>query len=83
MEAMKDAFADPALNMDFTRVVHGDQRFAYQRPIRVGDELVVVTHVDEIRSLGNNDAATFRTEVTSNGDPVCTGWSKLIVRGEA
>jgi acyl dehydratase len=83
MEAMKDAFADPALNMDFTRVVHGDQRFAYQRPIRVGDELVVVTHVDEIRSLGNNDAATFRTEVTSNGEPVCTGWSKLIVRGEA
>jgi acyl dehydratase len=83
MEAMKDAFADPALNMDFTRVVHGDQRFAYQRPIRVGDELVVITHVDEIRSLGNNDAATFRTEVTSHGEPVCTGWSKLIVRGEA
>ena len=83
MEAMKDAFADPALNMDFTRVVHGDQRFAYQRPIRVGDELVVTTHVDEIRSLGNNDAATFRTEVTSHGEAVCTGWSKLIVRGEA
>lgn len=83
MEAMKDAFADPALNMDFTRVVHGDQRFAYQRPIRVGDELVVTTHVDEIRSLGSNDAATFRTEVTSHGEAVCTGWSKLIVRGEA
>ena len=83
MEAMKDAFADPALNMDFTRVVHGDQRFAYQRPIRVGDELVVTTHVDEIRSLGSNDAATFRTEVTSQGEAVCTGWSKLIVRGDA
>jgi acyl dehydratase len=83
MEAMKEAFADPALNMDFTRVVHGDQRFAYQRPIRVGDELVVTTHVDEIRSLGNNDAATFRTEITSHGEAVCTCWSKLIVRGEA
>ena len=83
MEAMKDAFNDPALGMDFARVVHGDQRFAYHHPIQVGDELVVITHIDEIRSLGNNDAATFRTEVTSRGQAVCTGWSKLIVRGEA
>ena len=83
MEVMKGAFNDPNLGMDYSRVVHGDQRFAYQRPIGVGDELVVTTHVDEIRSPGSNDAATFRTEVTSQGEAVCTGWSKIIVRGEA
>jgi len=82
MNAMEEAFHDPALAMDFTRVVHGDQKFVYTRPIQVGDELVVTTIVEDIRALGNNDVATFRTEVTSHGEPVVTGWSKLIVRGD-
>jgi acyl dehydratase len=82
MAAMEKSFHDPRLNMDFTRVVHSDQRFEYARPIRVGDELVVVTVVEEIRALGSNDIATFRTEVTSRGEPVVVGWSKLVVRGD-
>jgi acyl-CoA thioesterase FadM len=82
MAAMEKSFHDPRLNMDFTRVVHSDQRFEYSRPIRVGDELVVVTVVEEIRALGSNDIATFRTEVTSRGEPVVIGWSKLVVRGD-
>ena len=82
MTAMYDSFHDPNLGMDFTRVVHGDQRFEYVRPIQVGDELVVTTIVEDIRALGSNDVATFRTEVTSHGEAVVTGWSKLIVRGD-
>src|SRR5690242_1628595 len=31
---------DPSLGLDFSRVVHADQRFAYTRPIRAGDRLV-------------------------------------------
>jgi acyl dehydratase len=82
MAAMEKSFHDPALNMDFTRVVHSDQRFEYARPIAVGDELVVTTVVEDIKALGNNDIATFRTEVSSLGELVVTGWSKLVVRGD-
>jgi acyl-CoA thioesterase FadM len=82
MAAMEKSFHDPALNMDFTRVVHSDQRFEYVRPIAVGDELVVTTVVEDIKALGNNDIATFRTEVSSLGELVVTGWSKLVVRGD-
>lgn len=82
MAAMEKSFHDPLLNMDFTRVVHSDQRFEYTRPIEVGDELVVVTVVEDIKALGTNDIATFRTEVTSHGQPVVIGWSKLVVRGD-
>lgn len=82
MAAMEKSFHDPALNMDFSRVVHSDQRFEYTRPIAVGDKLVVTTIVEDIKALGTNDIATFRTEVTSDGEPVVTGWSKLVVRGE-
>ena len=82
MKAMEDSFHDPRLNMDYSRIVHSDQRFEYVRPIQVGDELVVRTIVEEIKALGNNDMATFRTEVYSKNELVVTGWSKLVVRGE-
>jgi acyl dehydratase len=82
MAAMEKSFHDPALNMDYSRIVHSDQRFEYVRPIRVGDKLVVTTVIEEIKALGTNDIALFRTEVTSDGEPVVTGWSKLVVRGE-
>ena len=82
MKAMEEAFHDPALNMDYSRIVHSDQRFEYNRPIQVGDNLVVRSSVEEIKALGNNDIATFRTEVYSGTELVVTGWSKLVVRGE-
>ena len=82
MAAMERSFHDPRLGMDFTRVVHSDQRFEYSRPVRVGDELVVTTVVEEIKALGANDIATFRTEVASHGEPVVIAWSKLVVRGD-
>jgi acyl dehydratase len=82
MKAMEDSFHDPRLNMDYSRIVHSDQRFEYVRPIKVGDELVVRTLVEDIRALGTNDVATFRTDVYSHNELVVIGWSKLVVRGE-
>lgn len=74
---------DPELGLDFSRVVHGDQRFAYSRPIVAGDELVCVNTVEEIVSRGGHDFLTIRTEIsTVGGEPVVSVWAKLVVRGE-
>ena len=43
MAASRQIIDDPALGMDYSRVVHGDQRFAYTRPVVAGDELVCVS----------------------------------------
>ena len=83
MAANRQIIEDPALGIDYTRVVHGDQKFAYTRPVVAGDELVCVNSVDEITSRGGHDFLTTRTEVsTSAGEPVVTVWSKLVQRGE-
>ena len=37
--------AEPDAGIDFTRVVHGDQRFSYTRPIVAGDELTATLTV--------------------------------------
>jgi acyl dehydratase len=83
MAASRQIIDDPDLGMDYSRVVHGDQRFAYARPVVAGDELVCVNSVDEIISRGGHDFMTTRTEVsTTAGELVVTAWSKLVVRGE-
>ena len=83
MAASRQIVADPALGLGYSRVVHGDQKFAYTRPVVAGDSLVCVNTVDEIISRGGHDFLTTRTEVTTEaGEPVVTVWSKLVQRGE-
>ncbi|WP_229400498.1 MaoC family dehydratase N-terminal domain-containing protein [Micromonospora okii] len=75
---------DPALGVDYSRVVHGDQRFAYTRPVVAGDELVCVNTIEDVSSRGGHDFLTTRTDVsTADGEPVVAVWSKIVVRGEA
>ncbi|MDY7088024.1 MAG: MaoC family dehydratase N-terminal domain-containing protein [Actinomycetota bacterium] len=82
MAANRQIIEDPALGLDYSRVVHGDQKFAYKRPVVAGDELVCVNSVDDITSRGGHDFLTTRTEVTTvAGEPVVTVWSKLVQRG--
>ena len=74
---------DPELGIDYRRVVHGQQRFQYVRPVHAGDKLTCVCVVEDIVSRGGHDFLTTRTEVaTVAGEPVATVWSKLVVRGE-
>ena len=41
MAAAESVALDPDLGLDYSRVVHGDQRFEYTRPLVAGDELRV------------------------------------------
>jgi len=83
MSSSRQIVDDPELGMDYSRVVHGDQRFAYARPIVAGDALVCVNSLEEITSRGGHDFLTTRSEVTTDtGEPVVTVWAKLVQRGE-
>jgi acyl dehydratase len=76
--------ADPDVDLDFSRVVHGEQRFTHHRPIRAGDRLVATTRIENVRSVAGNDLLTTRVDVaTEDGEPVCTATSMLVARGTA
>jgi acyl dehydratase len=75
---------DPALGLDYTKVVHGEQAFAYQRPVVAGDRLVAVVTVEQIRSAAGNDLLNLRADVsTVDGELVCAARSTLVARGTA
>src|SRR5690242_11470948 len=44
---------DPQLGLDYSRVVHGDQKFSYVRPVRAGDRLTVTSTIEAIKSLAD------------------------------
>jgi acyl dehydratase len=82
MAAAENVVMDPELGLDYTRVVHGDQRFEYTRPIVAGDELVTTVTIDGIRSAAGNDILTTRAEIrTVSGELVVTSHSTLVARG--
>jgi acyl dehydratase len=73
---------DPELGLDYSRVVHGEQRFVHSRPVRAGDRLVGVLTVDNIRAAAGNDILSTRVEIgTEAGEPVATAYSTLVARG--
>jgi len=81
MKASHQVVKDPALGLDYTRVVHGDQRFSYTRPIFAGDELLVIVTVEKIRSMAGSDIITTRGDiVTTKGEAVCSAYSTLVAR---
>src|SRR4051812_16035923 len=69
MDAGSQIIDDPALGIDFSRVVHGDQRFSYTRPVYAGDRLTCVCSVEDVASRGGHDFITTRTDVaTEDGE---------------
>ncbi|MFG3486630.1 MaoC family dehydratase N-terminal domain-containing protein [Streptomyces sp. NPDC047972] len=72
---------DPQLGLDYSRVVHGDQKFAYSRAVRAGDRLSVTSTIEAIKSLAGNDILDIRGEVhDASGEHVVTAWTKLVSR---
>jgi acyl dehydratase len=81
-EAERAYVTDPEAGIDYTRVVHGEQRFVHHRPITAGDEVTGTTTVDAVRQAGGHAMITTRTEITTaSGEALATSMSTIVVRG--
>ncbi|WP_281882809.1 MaoC family dehydratase N-terminal domain-containing protein [Agromyces rhizosphaerae] len=75
--------AEPDAGIDFSRVVHGDQRFSYSRAVVAGDELTATLAVTSVKTLGGNAMVTAESTMTdASGAHVVTAISTLVVRGD-
>lgn len=72
------AFLD-AEQVDLFRIVHGEQRFTYERPLRAGDELSAMLTVTGLRQIGGADIIATASEIRdAAGELVCTGKATLV-----
>lgn len=78
-EAM-NAFLDE-VEVELARIVHGEQKFSYARPIAPGDVLTASLSVATLRQIGGNDIIGTVSEITdASGAVVCTTSATLVHR---
>ncbi|QZY29522.1 FAS1-like dehydratase domain-containing protein [Nocardioides coralli] len=72
-----------AEGIDLFRIVHGEQKFSYRRPVVPGDELTATLTVASLRQIGGADIVGTSSEITdADGELVCTAHATLVHRGE-
>ena len=71
-----------AESIDLFRIVHGEQKFRYERPVVPGDVLTATLTVASLRQIGGNDIIGTASEITdADGSLVCTTSATLVHRG--
>ncbi|HYF73106.1 MAG TPA: MaoC family dehydratase N-terminal domain-containing protein [Nocardioides sp.] len=71
-----------AEGIELHRIVHGEQRFAYERPVVPGDVLTATLTVSSVRQIAGNDIIGTTSEITDgSGALVCSTGATLVHRG--
>jgi N-terminal half of MaoC dehydratase len=66
--------------LDWTRVVHGDQRFKIYRPLVAGDSIICSSTIESARVMAGNEIVTVRSDLHSGNELLISSWSTLVVR---
>jgi hypothetical protein len=66
--------------LDWTRVVHGDQRFEIKRPIVAGDIFQCSSTIESARNMAGNEIVSVRSDLISASEVIVSTWSTLVVR---
>jgi acyl dehydratase len=80
--AVMPGLFDPEVGINFAMMVHSGQDFRWERVVVAGEELTSTASVQKIEEKGGMGFYDFEV-VTKDGDgqTVCTGIWKMIVRG--
>ena len=82
--AWESMFADAELGLALHRIVHGDQRFVYERPLRAGDQVTATLTIEKVRVRGTADIISSSVLVqTLDGERVCTADATFFHSREA
>ncbi len=70
---------DPELGLDYSRLVHGQQRFVHHRPVVPGDVLTMTTTIESIRAAGGNEFLSMRSDILDADGAVVSAAYNLVV----
>ena len=66
--------------LDWSRVVHGDQRFLIIKPLGAGMEVTCDSTIESARVVAGNEIVTVRSDVITEGEVAVSSWSTLVFR---
>jgi acyl-CoA thioesterase len=83
-QAWDRLFSDPELELSPERIVHGDQRFTFMRPLRAGDVVVGTVTIDKVRVRSGSELISATVDIASrDGEPICTAQATFAHAREA
>jgi acyl dehydratase len=78
------AVMDPELGLDYSRVVHGEMEYEWQRPVVVGETLTATPRIADIYARGPNEFLVIEADIADEqGETVVRSRSVLLSRGTA
>ena len=80
LEQSQSILSDPSVGLDWTRVVHGDQKIEIFSPIKGGDTLSCSSTIESYRIASGNEIVTVRSDLKKGSEIVLSSWSTLVVR---
>jgi len=66
--------------LDWSRVVHGDQRFLINKQLTAGMEIFCNSTIESARVVAGNEIVTVRSDLLSDGEVAVSSWSTLVFR---
>jgi acyl dehydratase len=83
-QAWNQMFADPELELALERIVHGDQRFTFFRPLRAGDVVIATAMIDKVRIRAGSELISATVEIAGrDAEPICTAQATFSHAREA
>jgi acyl dehydratase len=80
LREFENILTKPEIGLDWTRLVHGDQKFEIFRPIVAGDSLTTSATIESYKIAAGNEIVTVRSDLFSGSEKVVSSWSTLVVR---
>ena len=76
----KSILTQPDIGVDWTRLVHGDQKFEIYRPVVAGDVFKCSATIETLRVAAGNEIISVRSDLHNGSELVASSWSTLVVR---
>ena len=78
LEQSQSVLVDSGL--DWSRVVHGDQRFLVNKPLQAGDVITCNSTIESARVVAGNEIVTVRSDLIEADSIAVSSWSTLVFR---
>jgi hypothetical protein len=74
-QALDQLFDDPDLGLSLQRVVHADQRFIFNKPLRAGDVVIATLTIDKVRVRPGSELVSATVDISDrDAERICTAY---------
>jgi hypothetical protein len=80
LDQFQNILTKPEIGLDWSRLVHGDQKFEIFTPIKAGDTFTCSSTIESYRVAAGNEIVTVRSDLKAGSTIALSSWSTLVVR---